>query len=90
VRYAGASALFALAGVAIMLLAAESGDAHPFDPLAEDICIVAPPIPHDPASALPVLAARPVPAHARCPVCGMYPARASLRGRTRHRPSQSS
>ena len=75
-RYAGAGALFALAGVTFMLLAAGSGDAHPFDPLAEDICIVAPPIPHDPASALPVLAARPVPAHARCPVCGMYPARA--------------
>ena len=75
-RYAGAGVLLALAGVAFMLLAAGSGDAHTFDPLAEDICIVAPPIPHDPASSLSVLAARPVPPHARCPVCGMYPARA--------------
>jgi nitrous oxide reductase accessory protein NosL len=32
-------------------------------------------LPHDPASDLDRLAARPVPAAARCPVCGMYPAR---------------
>ncbi|MBO9679344.1 MAG: nitrous oxide reductase accessory protein NosL [Acidovorax sp.] len=44
-------------------------------PLEEDVCIVAPPTPYDPASGLPPTAARPVPADARCPVCGMYPAR---------------
>jgi nitrous oxide reductase accessory protein NosL len=75
-RYAGAGALLAVAGAAGLLLLAGSGDAHTFDPLAEDICIVAPPAPYDPASGLPMLAPRPIPAQARCPVCGMYPARA--------------
>jgi copper chaperone NosL len=41
----------------------------------EDVCVVAPPTPYDPASGQPVAAAREVPADARCPVCGMYPAR---------------
>lgn len=44
-------------------------------PATEEVCIVAPPTPHDPASGLVPLAARPAPADARCPVCGMYPAR---------------
>lgn len=41
----------------------------------DDICLVAPPFAFDPASGLPVAAARPIPGHARCPVCGMFPAR---------------
>lgn len=41
----------------------------------DEVCIVAPPTPHDPASGLAVLAPRPVPAEARCPVCGMFAAR---------------
>lgn len=41
----------------------------------DDICLVAPPHPYDPASGLALLAAREVPMDARCPVCGMYPAR---------------
>lgn len=41
-----------------------------------DVCLVAPPTPYNPASGLALKAARPVPADARCPVCGMYPARA--------------
>lgn len=41
----------------------------------DDICRVAPPFPFDPASGLAVAAARPIPEHARCPVCGMFPAR---------------
>lgn len=41
----------------------------------EDVCRNAPPLPYDPASGLAPLAARPVPVQARCPVCGMYPAR---------------
>ncbi|MBI1907183.1 MAG: nitrous oxide reductase accessory protein NosL [Rhodocyclales bacterium] len=41
----------------------------------DDYCIVAPAIPHDPASGIPPLAPKPVPRDARCPVCGMYPAR---------------
>jgi nitrous oxide reductase accessory protein NosL len=41
----------------------------------DDICLVAPPFSFDPASGLPVAAARAIPEHARCPVCGMFPAR---------------
>ncbi len=40
-----------------------------------DFCVVAPPTPYDPASGLSLIAARTVPTNARCPVCGMYPAR---------------
>ena len=36
-----------------------------------DVCVVAPPTPYNPASGLPLQAARPVPAEVRCPVCGM-------------------
>jgi nitrous oxide reductase accessory protein NosL len=43
-----------------------------------DLCVLAPSIPYDPASGLPEDAPRPVPADARCPVCGMYPSRAPL------------
>lgn len=51
-----------------------------FEPPAEDICVVAPsrvipPHAYDPGSGLGMYDARPVPADARCPVCGMYPAR---------------
>ncbi len=44
-------------------------------PAPEDVCIVAPPTPYDPASGLAPTAARPIPADARCPVCGMFPGR---------------
>jgi len=44
--------------------------------MGDDVCIVAPPTPYDPSSGQPLAAAREVPAEARCPVCGMYPARA--------------
>lgn len=51
-----------------------------FSPPDEDICIVPPArvmaaTPYDPASGLAIHDARPVPPEARCPVCGMYPAR---------------
>lgn len=42
----------------------------------EDVCIVAPPTPYNPASGVALHAPRVVPTDARCPVCGMYPARA--------------
>ena len=45
-------------------------------PMEDDVCVVAPPTPYNPASGLPPEAAREVPADARCPVCGMFPARA--------------
>ncbi len=41
----------------------------------DDVCIVAPTFAYDPASGLAPTAAREVPATARCPVCGMFPAR---------------
>lgn len=44
--------------------------------IGDDVCVVAPPMPYDPALGQPLTAAREVPADARCPVCGMYPARA--------------
>ena len=43
-----------------------------------EVCVVAPPLPHDPASGRALHAPRPVPADARCPVCGMFPARQPL------------
>lgn len=42
---------------------------------SDDVCVVAPPTPYDAASGRPLHAAREVPDGARCPVCGMYPAR---------------
>lgn len=67
-----------LAALALAALPAASawiaGRAAP--PPADDVCLVAPPSPYDPASGLAPTAARPVPADARCPVCGMFPARA--------------
>lgn len=43
--------------------------------IENDLCIVAPATPYDPASGLDMLDPKPIPANARCPVCGMYPAR---------------
>ena len=41
-----------------------------------EICIVAPATPYDPSWGIGLHAPRTVPIDARCPVCGMYPARA--------------
>ncbi|WP_068639284.1 nitrous oxide reductase accessory protein NosL [Thauera butanivorans] len=76
----GAAALCTAAAGALFVHYAARSPAVEFVPPAEDICIVAPARvsaahPYDPASGLDMLAARPVPADARCPVCGMYPAR---------------
>ena len=40
-----------------------------------EVCLDAPPSAYDPASGLALSAARPIPVDARCPVCGMSPAR---------------
>lgn len=40
-----------------------------------DVCLVAPTFSYDTTSGLPLSAAREVPPDARCPVCGMFPAR---------------
>ncbi|MDT8998021.1 nitrous oxide reductase accessory protein NosL [Paucibacter sp. APW11] len=70
----------ALAGLPLLGSAAwRSGhDSSPepgAEALPDDVCIVAPPLAWQPGSSLPLLAARPIPAQARCPVCGMFPAR---------------
>lgn len=59
-----------LGGGALLLL-------HRTDHLVvtDELCIVAPTFAYDPASGLSPSAPREVPADARCPVCGMYPAR---------------
>ncbi|ENO83418.1 nitrous oxide reductase accessory protein NosL [Thauera linaloolentis] len=57
-----------------------NGRSVEFVPPDEDICIVpparvSPAHPYDPASGLGMYDVRPIPVDARCPVCGMYPAR---------------
>lgn len=65
---------FAVAA-AIALLPPGSRTIRQPDPPASDFCVVAPATPYDPASGLAMYEPRPIPAEARCPVCGMYPAR---------------
>lgn len=67
--------VLAIAIAALLLLPLGKQAAHDAKLFTNDLCIVAPATPHDPASGLAMLAARPIPADARCPVCGMYPAR---------------
>lgn len=64
-----------LSGAAHRLWPPGATTAQPGTQPPDDICLVAPPFPFDPASGLAVDAARPIPAEARCPVCGMFPAR---------------
>lgn len=78
---AGAAALLAslAVGGAVLLQRAPappSPGALALAAAAPDVCVVAPPTPYDAALGQPLEAARPVPAGVRCPVCGMYPARA--------------
>ena len=75
----GASALCVAAAAGLSWQYAHRPSAA-FEPPAEDVCLVPPARqsvahPYDPASGLEIFAARPVTADARCPVCGMYPAR---------------
>lgn len=70
-----AVAVSALAVAAAQLLPRDPKPAPNVDHVANDLCIVAPATPYDPASGLDLLDPRPIPAEARCPVCGMYPAR---------------
>ena len=76
---AGAAVLAVLLGTLWWQMGAWRGPAHAGTEIQSegDICIVAPPVPYDQASGLPMHAARAVPADARCPVCGMFPARFS-------------
>lgn len=64
------------AALAGLIALTYEGQAAP-DPaaVANELCIVAPPTPYDARSGVSIFAPRPVPVDARCPVCGMYPAR---------------
>lgn len=67
--------LVALSGALMWWLPAGTSDnGAVYDPLAE-VCIVAPALPYDPSSGLALDAPRALPDDARCPVCGMFPAR---------------
>ncbi|MDI3515339.1 MAG: copper chaperone NosL [Rhodocyclaceae bacterium] len=75
-----AGAAGSLAAGSALLWHHATGGGKTFAPPAEDVCVVNPArvtAPHafDPASGLGIHDARPIPADARCPVCGMYPAR---------------
>lgn len=65
----------AVAAVAVVLLPQGEQAAADPDLVTNELCVVAPATPYDPASGLAMLAPRPIPVAARCPVCGMYPAR---------------
>lgn len=70
-----AGGVLAIATAALLLLPLGKQTARDANQLTNDLCIVAPATPYDSASGLAMLAPRPIPADARCPVCGMYPAR---------------
>jgi len=63
------------AGVSAGLLARREGSEARTQADMSDFCVLAPPQPYDAGSGLGLLQPRPIPADARCPVCGMFPAR---------------
>lgn len=69
----GGAAVFAGLGYRSVRGATASAPAD--EALPDDVCLTAPTFSYDPASGLPLRAAREVPPEARCPVCGMFPAR---------------
>ena len=70
-----AGAATAVAIAAYPLLPPGKQASRTVDLITNELCIVAPATPYDPSSGLAMRAAKPIPADARCPVCGMYPAR---------------
>lgn len=64
-----------LAALLIMALAQVRDQSASLPAMPDDVCIVALPQSYDPSSGLALLSPRAVPLDARCPVCGMYPAR---------------
>jgi len=67
--------VFAVAIAAVLLLPRSNQAVQDIDHITNDLCIVAPATPYQPDSGLDMLDPRPIPVNARCPVCGMYPAR---------------
>ncbi len=70
------AAALSLAALLLVALLLTRASATKIGTVPDDICVMAPPQSYDPASGQAMLAARAVPNDARCPVCGMYPARA--------------
>lgn len=73
-------ALLLLALVGLLAAAAVGGwrshrAAQAAAAVEDEYCVVAPPTPFDAAWGVGLLEARPIPPDARCPVCGMFPAR---------------
>lgn len=69
------AAIGTIGGAGGFVLAQDGPAAVAAQQISNDLCIVAPPTPYNPASGRSMLAPRSIPATARCPVCGMYPAR---------------
>lgn len=67
--------VFTVVIAAVLLLPRDKPVVQNLDDITNDLCIVAPTTPYDPDLGLDMLDPRPVPDDARCPVCGMYPAR---------------
>jgi len=67
-------AVLVIASIAAWWMPQVETNGSGFNP-ADDFCIVAPATPYDPSSGLAIHEPRSVPDDARCPVCGMYPAR---------------
>lgn len=65
-----------LAGWSLSHKGLAPGRAKDLESLTDDVCVVVPPTPYNADKGLSLSAAREVPPEARCPVCGMYPARA--------------
>lgn len=70
-----AGVVSAIAITAYLLRASGKPVASNPDQVTNELCIVAPATPYDATSSLAMLAPKSIPADARCPVCGMYPAR---------------
>lgn len=66
---------FAAAIAAVLLLPPDRQAVQNLDDITNELCIVAPATPYQPVPGLDRLDPRPIPVNARCPVCGMYPAR---------------
>lgn len=71
-----AAATAALWWAAVLWDAADADRGVAAVDLPDDVCIVAPTWPYDPASGRGPFEPRDIPPQARCPVCGMFPARA--------------
>lgn len=67
--------LLAAALAALVMMGYRPGATSTPLSVTDEVCVVAPPTPYDAASGVSLHAPRTVPADARCPVCGMFPAR---------------